>query len=173
MLQRKVIQRFKEWKESSIRRSLLINGARQVGKTTSVRMFAKENYKHFVEINFLKQPAAKSAFDGTLDTRTIILGLSAVGFGPFVEGDTLVFFDEIQECPNARTAIKFLVEEGKYDYIESGSLLGINYKDIPSYPVGFEEEVMVYPLDFEEFLWAKGISTDVIELIQECQEFLP
>lgn len=168
MLQRKVIQQFKEWKESSIRRSLLINGARQVGKTTAVRMFAKENYKHFVEINFLKQPAAKSAFDGTLDTRTIILGLSAVGFGPFVEGDTLVFFDEIQECPNARTAIKFLVEEGKYDYIESGSLLGINYKDIPSYPVGFEEEVMVYPLDFEEFLWAKGISTDVIELLQEC-----
>lgn len=80
----------------------------------------------------------------------------------------MVFLDEIQECPNARTVIKFLVEEGKYDYIESGSLLGINYKDIPSYPVGYEEEVMVFPLDFEEFLWAKGISTDVIGLLQEC-----
>lgn len=80
----------------------------------------------------------------------------------------MVFLDEIQECPKARTAIKFLVEEGKYDYIESGSLLGINYKDIPSYPVGFEEEILVYPLDFEEFLWAKGIGVDVIDLLREC-----
>lgn len=168
MFQRKVIQQLMLWKSSPSRKALLLNGARQVGKTTSVRMFAKENYAHFVEVNFLKYPYAKAAFDGSLDTRTIILNLSAIGFGPFEEGRTLVFFDEIQECPKARTAIKFLVEEAKYDYIESGSLLGINYKDIPSYPVGFEEEIMVYPLDFEEFLWAKGISGDVIGLLKEC-----
>lgn len=168
MLQRKVIQRLAKWKNQENHHAILLNGARQVGKTTAVKMFAADNYKHFVEINFLKQPAAKAAFDGALDTRSIVLGLSAMGFGPFVEGETLVFFDEIQECPKARTAIKFLVEEGRYDYIESGSLLGINYKDIPSYPVGFEDEVMVYPLDFEEFLWANGIDSSVIDLLGDC-----
>ena len=91
-----------------------------------------------------------------------------MGLGPFVEGETLVFFDEIQECPNARTAIKFLVEEAKFDYIESGSLLGISYKDIPSYPVGFEDEVMVYPFDFGEFLWAAGVDMEVVALIKDC-----
>lgn len=168
MYQRKVIQQFINWKNEKKKRALLLSGARQVGKTTSVKMFAEENYRHFVEINFLKQPAAKAAFEGSLDTRTIVLSLSAMGFGPFVEGETLVFLDEIQECPKARTAIKFLVEEGRYDYIESGSLLGINYKDIPSYPVGFEEEVQVYPFDFEEFLWAKGINAEVLDLLHEC-----
>ena len=168
MLQRNIIQQLALWKQQEDHRALLLNGARQVGKTTAVRLFAEKNYRYFVEINFLKQPAAKAAFDGTLDTRSVVLGLSAMGFGPFVDGETLVFLDEIQECPKARTAIKFLVEEGKYDYIESGSLLGINYKDIPSYPVGFEEEIRVYPLDFEEFLWAKGIGGDVIDLLREC-----
>lgn len=104
------------------------------------------------------------AFDGDLTTKTIITNLSAMGFGPFVEGETLLFLDEIQECPNARTAIKFLVEENVYDYIESGSLLGINYKPVPSYPVGYEEEYDVYSMDFEEFLWAKGIAPEVYNM---------
>ena len=91
-----------------------------------------------------------------------------MGFGPFVEGKTLVFFDEIQECPNARTAIKFLVEEHRYDFIESGSLLGINYKPVTSYPVGYEQELKMHPLDFEEFLWANGVSTDVIDILLHC-----
>ena len=89
-----------------------------------------------------------------------------MGFGPFVEGETLVFFDEIQECPKARTAIKFLVEEHIYDFIESGSLLGINYKHVTSYPVGYEERYNVYPMDFEEFLWARGVSIDVIDVLK-------
>lgn len=101
-----------------------------------------------------------------MSTRSIVTNLSAMGFGPFVEGETLVFLDEIQECPKARTAIKFLVEEHRFDYIESGSLLGINYKPVPSYPVGYEERYDVYPMDFEEFLWAKGIAEDVIGLLR-------
>jgi len=133
-----------------------------------VREFAKANYPHFVEINFVKYPRAKQAFDGNLDTKTIVTNLSAMGFGPFVEGKTLVFFDEIQECPNARTAIKFLVEEHRYDFIESGSLLGINYKPVTSYPVGYEQELKMHPLDFEEFLWANGVSTDVIDTLLHC-----
>lgn len=93
-----------------------------------------------------------------------------MGFGPLEPGKTLIFFDEIQSCPKARTAIKFLVEDGQYDYIESGSLLGINYMDVSSYPVGFEHELDMYPLDFEEFLWACNVSQDVVGRLRECYE---
>jgi predicted AAA+ superfamily ATPase len=91
-----------------------------------------------------------------------------MGYGPFREGKTLVFFDEIQSCPNARTAIKFLVEDGRFDFIESGSLLGINYKDVSSFPAGFEEQIDMFPLDFEEFLWARGISEEVIDVARDA-----
>ena len=170
MLKRKVSDDIAKWYQSGCNKALLLTGSRQVGKTTSVRMFAKAHYSHFVEINFVKFPRARQAFDGNLDTKTIVTNLSAMGFGPFVEGKTLVFFDEIQECPNARTAIKFLVEEHRYDFIESGSLLGINYKPVTSYPVGYEQELKMYPLDFEEFLWANGVGTDVIDTLRHCYQ---
>ncbi len=167
MLYRKIIKELEAWRAKNDNKALLIKGARQVGKTTIVREFAKKNYKHFVEINFEKMPSVKQAFDGNLDAKTITLYLSAMGFGPFVKGETLVFFDEIQSCPNARTAIKFLVEDGSYHYIESGSLLGINYSDVSSYPVGFERHISMFPLDFEEFLLACGVSIEVIERVKE------
>ena len=170
MLKRKVSDDIAKWYQSGCNKALLLTGSRQVGKTTSVRMFAKAHYSHFVEINFVKFPRARQAFDGNLDTKTIVTNLSAMGFGPFVEGETLVFFNEIQECPNARTAIKFLVEEHRYDFIESGSLLGINYKPVTSYPVGYEQELKMYPLDFEEFLWANGVGTDVIDTLRHCYQ---
>lgn len=170
MLKRKVSDDIAKWYQSGCNKALLLTGSRQVGKTTSVRMFAKAHYSHFVEINFVKFPRARQAFDGNLDTKTIVTNLSAMGFGPFVEGETLVFFDEIQECLNARTAIKFLVEEHRYDFIESGSLLGINYKPVTSYPVGYEQELKMYPLDFEEFLWANGVGTDVIDTLRHCYQ---
>lgn len=166
MLRRKVLAQIAEWHQDGCKKALLLTGARQVGKTTVVREFAKQ-YKYFVEINFVKRPMSQHAFDGDLDTKTIITNLSAMGFGPFVAGKTLIFFDEIQECPNARTAIKFLVEDHTYDYIESGSLLGINYKPVPSYPVGYEEEIAMFPLDFEEFLWANGVSEEVFDLLRK------
>lgn len=166
MLIRKIINKLAKWSEEPKKKALLLKGARQVGKTTTIREFAKRHYKHLVEINFEKYPIARQAFDGNLDADTIITQLSLMGYGPFVEGKTLVFFDEIQVCPNARTAIKFLVEDGRFDYIESGSLLGLNYADVSSYPVGFETSVTMYPLDFEEFLWAKGVSEKVVEQIK-------
>lgn len=168
MLKRKIIKKLEAWKGTIANKALLIKGARQVGKTTVVRQFAKANYKNFVEVNFEQMPVAKQAFEGNLDARTILLNLSAMGFGPLEPGKTLIFFDEIQSCPKARTAIKFLVEDGQYDYIESGSLLGINYKDVSSYPVGFEHELDMYPLDFEEFLWACNISDDVVSMLKDC-----
>jgi len=166
MLRRKILERLIEWKNSPYRVALLVKGARQVGKTTSVREFGRAHYDSFIEINFEQSPLTRRAFDGNLDARTIILNLSAMGYGPFIEGKTLVFFDEIQSCPNARTAIKFLVEDGRFDYIESGSLLGLNNKDVSSYPVGFEEQLAMFPLDFEEFLWAQRITQDVIDTTQ-------
>lgn len=169
-LKRKILSQLEEWKRGIQNKALLIKGARQVGKTTIVRQFAKANYKNFVEINFEQKPLAKQAFDGNLDARTVLINLSAMGFGPLEPGKTLIFFDEIQSCPKARTAIKFLVEDGQYDYIESGSLLGINYKDVSSYPVGFEHELDMYPLDFEEFLWACNVSQDVVGRLRECYE---
>lgn len=170
MLKRKIISQLTGWKEESVNKALLIKGARQVGKTTIVRQFARSHYENFIEINFEQMPMAKQAFEGNLDARTILINLSAMGFGPLEPGKTLIFFDEIQSCPKARTAIKFLVEDGQFDYIESGSLLGINYKDVSSYPVGFEHEVDMYPLDFEEFLWACNISEDVVDLLRDCYE---
>ena len=163
MLKRKIISELEAWLQDGAKKALLLKGARQVGKTTTIRAFAKQHYKHFVEINFEKMPVAKEAFAGNLDANTILSQLSLMGFGPFVEHKTLVFLDEIQSCPNARTAIKFLVEDGRFDYIESGSLLGLNYGEVSSYPVGFEYRVDMYPLDFEEFLWAKGVGEEVIE----------
>ena len=170
MLRRKIQDRLVKWCYSEHKKALLLTGARQVGKTTAIREFAKAHYDHFVEINFIKNPSSRLAFDGELTTSAIRANLTAMGFGPFVKGKTLVFLDEIQECPNARTAIKFLVEESEYDYVESGSLLGISYKEIPSYPVGFEEELCLYPMDFEEFLWAKGISQETIDLIRNSYQ---
>lgn len=170
MLKRKIIDQLLHWKENLSHKALLVKGARQVGKTTSIRYFAESHYEHFIEINFEKMPTARRAFDGDLDARTIMLNLSAMGFSTLVPSKTLIFFDEIQSCPNARTAIKFLVEDGQFDYIESGSLLGLNYADVSSFPVGFEHEVQMYPLDFEEFLWASGIGTDVIDMVKSCYE---
>ena len=170
MLKRKIISQLTGWKEESVNKALLIKGARQVGKTTIVRQFAMSHYENFIEINFEQMPMAKQAFEGNLDARTILINLSAMGVGPLEPGKTLIFFDEIQSCPKARTAIKFLVEDGQFDYIESGSLLGINYKDVSSYPVGFEHEIDMYPLDFEEFLWACNISEDVVDMLRDCYE---
>lgn len=168
MLKRKIYNELCEWRKEPGKKALLVKGARQVGKTTVIRTFAKENYKYFIEVNFEKTPLARQAFTEDRSAESVILNLSAMGYGPFVKGETLVFFDEIQSCPDARTAIKFLVEDGSFDYIESGSLLGINYRDVSSYPVGFERQIDMYPLDFEEFLWACDISEDVINVLRAC-----
>ncbi|MBR5983451.1 MAG: ATP-binding protein [Bacteroidales bacterium] len=168
MLKRKIINTLSEWQNSTDKNAILLKGARQVGKTTIIRDFGNSHYEHFVEINFEQSKSAMQAFEGDRDAKTIIKQLSIMGYGPFVPHKTLVFFDEIQSCPNARTAIKFLVEDGQFDYIESGSLLGINYKDVSSYPVGFEEQIDMYPLDFEEFLWAMNVGEDAIDMIREA-----
>lgn len=174
MLKRKIQERLLQWKNEERKKALCIIGARQIGKTTAVRRFGEENYDCFAEINFLLDERAGKIFAGALDADTIIANLTAYVKTTLEAGRTLILFDEIQECPNARTAIKFLVEDGRFDYIETGSLLGIRHKEVKSYPVGFEEIYRMYPMDFEEYLWANGVQDTTIEYLKRCfKELVP
>jgi predicted AAA+ superfamily ATPase len=155
-------------KTGKAKKALLLTGARQIGKTFLIREFGRRNYKNFTEINFITEPRAASIFAGNLNAETLITNLTAYLRAPMAPGKTLVFLDEIQECPEARTAIKFLVEDGRFDYIESGSLLGVNYKEVPSYPVGYEETLRMYPMDFEEFAIANGVRKDTFSYLKDC-----
>lgn len=168
MLYRKAYKKLLDWKEQKNKKALCIIGARQIGKTTLIREFAKDNYENFVEINFVIDESAKLIFDGKLDADSIITNITAYTRKPMTPGKTLVLFDEIQDCPNVRTAIKFLVEDGRFDYIESGSMLGVKYKDIRSFPVGFEEIYQMFPMDFEEYALANGVQKSTIETLREC-----
>lgn len=170
MLERKVYRKLAAWKKDTRKKALCVIGARQIGKTTAIRTFAEENYECFVEINFVTDLDAAKIFAGNLDADTLITGITAYTRRALVPGKTLVFFDEIQACPRARTAIKFLVEDGRFDYIESGSILGVKYKDVSSYPVGYEEIYQMYPMDFEEFLWANGVQQSTISYLQDCYD---
>lgn len=167
LLRRSAYQALLDWKNQPEHLALLITGARQVGKTFLVREFGKAEYQCFLEINFIETPSAMTIFDGDLDAKTLIASLTVFSDVPLIPGSTLVFFDEIQECPRARAAIKFLVEDGRFDYIESGSLLGVRYKEVPSYPVGYERHLRMYPLSFEEYCWSAGIQQETMDLAQE------
>lgn len=168
MLRRKAYDKLLEWKAADKRKALCIIGARQIGKTTLIREFGRANYENFVEINFVTDENAQKIFDGSLDANTLITNLTAYVRKPMEPGKTLVLLDEIQKCPNARTAIKFLVEDGRFDYIESGSMLGVRHKEVKSYPVGFEEIYRMYPMDFEEYLWANGVQQETIDYLCSC-----
>ena len=146
----------------------MVTGARQVGKTYLIREFGRDEYDVFLEINFIETPKAKEIFEGDLDASTLVAGLTAFTDVPLVPGKTLVFLDEIQECPRARTAMKFLVEDGRFDYVESGSLLGVAYKEVPSYPVGYEQHLRMYPLTLQEFFEAIGQNLQTLDLVRDC-----
>ena len=168
MLERKIMKELLNWKENKNKMCLLVKGARQVGKTFIIDKFAKENYKNYIYINFDENPAYKAIFDGDLDVENLIKQISLrVPNAKLVPYETLIFLDEIQNCPNARTALKFLAIDKRYDVIASGSMLGINYKEVASYPVGYVEHLEMYSLDFEEFLWANGITKQSISDIKE------
>ena len=171
MLRRKIYDDLIRWKNRDDKLCLLVKGARQVGKTFIIEKFAHENYEHFTPINFVQNPAYKTVFDGDLDTETLIKQIFLrVPGAELIPGETLLFLDEIQECPRARAALKFLTQDGRFDVIASGSILGINYKDVPSYPVGYVDHLEMYSLDFEEFLWANGVSPGSVDDIREYYE---
>jgi len=158
MLKRKITIDLIAWKKRENKLCLLVKGARQVGKTFIIDEFAHANYKYYTRINFDENPAYKAIFDGDLDVETLIKQISLrVPNSELVPNETLVFFDEIQNCPRARTALKFLAIDRRFDVIASGSMLGMHYKEVPSYPVGYVDTIEMYSLDFEEFLWANGV----------------
>ena len=171
MLKRKIEQRLQEWKRSPNRKPLIIKGCRQCGKTYSVLDFAKKNYKHVVYLNFFENPDYCSVFEGLLEIDNITMLLSALlgSEAVFEPGNTILVLDEVQECPDARTALKFFHLDGRYDVIGTGSLLGVRGygKEPKSIPVGYETTIDMSPLDFEEFLWANGISEVVIDSLRK------
>lgn len=150
------------------KRALLVTGARQVGKTFTIRKVGKACFEHFVEVNFVERTEALKLFEEAEGTQDLLLRLSAFTNRKLVPGKTLIFFDEVQECKEMVTAVKFLVEEGSYKYVMSGSLLGVELNDLRSVPVGYLDEMEMYPLDLEEFANALGISDDVIAHLREC-----
>ncbi|MCR5254665.1 MAG: AAA family ATPase [Acetatifactor sp.] len=163
MLKRKVSEQLKNWVANKNKKCLIVQGARQIGKTYVVERFGEENYDEFLEINFKQTPSAAEVFAGDLTVDDMVM---AIRFRypdkKIVEGKTLIFLDEIQECEEAITALKFWAIDGRYDVIASGSLLGIDYKRASSYPVGYVDYINMYGLDFEEFLWGIGIGDDII-----------
>ena len=163
-LTRKIDSFLVDWKNSEDRFPLIVKGARQIGKTEAINHFAKNNYKSVVEINFILQKQFKDIFDDGFEVDTIIKNISLKNPDfEFPVGETLIFFDEIQDCINCATSLKAFKLDGRYDVICSGSLMGINYNEIESNSVGYKEDYEMYSLDFEEFLWAKGYKAEQIE----------
>lgn len=178
MFRRKIEKTILSWKQSQNRKPLVIKGCRQCGKTSSVLDFARKHYKHVVYLDFHEHKEYKSFFSGALDVDTLILNMSmGLKGAKFIEGNTCIVFDEIQDCPNARSSLKFFCLDGRYDVICTGSLLGVNgYKtkeeneeeQRASIPVGFEHIVTMFPMDFEEWLWANGIEQQHIDYLIKC-----
>ena len=167
-LKRKIDEFLINWKHSQDKLPLIVKGARQIGKTDAIENFAKNNYKHVVEINFIFQKQFKNIFDDGFEADKIIKNISLIEPNfQFVPGETLIFFDEIQDCINCATSLKSFNIDGRYDVICSGSLIGINYKEIESNSVGNKQDYEMYSLDFEEFLWAKGYQDNQIEDLLE------
>lgn len=143
---------------------LIIKGARQVGKTASVMEFARANYRNVVAINFVLEQKYKAVFDDGYDVDSVIRNISLINPDfMFESGNTLIFFDEMQDCPQCATCLKAFCIDGRYDVICSGSLMGINYREIESNSVGYKEDYTMHSMDFEEFLWAKGYNDGFVE----------
>lgn len=170
VLYRKVYNKIKSWYNSSYKKSLLIEGARQIGKTYIIRKFLEENTKSFVEFNLFENDLAKHAFESATNAKELLLRISALSDKKLIKGETVIFIDEVQAADEIITKIKFLIEDGSYKYILSGSLLGITYKNVNSLPVGYMDVYEMRPLDFEEFAIANGVSADTLNYLKECFE---
>lgn len=168
MLKRKILNDLLEWKNNHKNDCLLVIGARQIGKTYIIREFAKQNYERFYELNFLENSEYNNIFKSDLSSEYILQQIS-IRFENYElkEGKTLLFLDEIQACPEAITALKFLAQDYRIDVIASGSMLGMAYNRTTSFPVGYVDRIYMNSLDFEEFLWAKGIGDDTINYVKK------
>ena len=175
-MRRKIYDQLLEWKQRPDHLCLVIKGQRQVGKTYIVKRFAEENYSNIVEIDFSREPACRNVFNGALDVDRIVAELAVIKDTDIIPGSTLLFFDEVQDCPLARTSLKSFSIDGRYDVIASGSLLGVSDAHLlptgrgipPLIPMGYEEHLTMTSMDFEEFLWAVSFKQDVIDEARRC-----
>lgn len=174
MLKRKIEKTLLNWLNTENRNPLILKGCRQCGKTFSVLRFAQQHYKQVVYLNFFENPDYRTIFEGSLKVDDVVLMMSAfVGANVrFIPHETVIVLDEIQECPRARAALKFFKLDGRFDVLATGSLLGISGHRSEDYsvPVGYETIIDMFPLDFEEFLWANGIEDSLIALLKQCLE---
>ena len=172
MLQRKIEKKLMDWKNTPNHKPLIIKGCRQCGKTYSVRDFAEKNYESVIYLNFFQNPDYTAVFSGSLEVDHLTMMISALlgDQANFIPGKTILIFDEIQDCPEARTALKFFQMDGRFDVIGTGSLLGVKGygKEPKSIPVGYETVIDMYPLDFEEFLWANAVPSAVIDVLKNA-----
>ena len=170
-LKRKIDKYLKNWKNDINHLPLIVKGARQIGKTNAIENFGRNNYKKFIEINFIERKEFCDIFDNGFTVDNIIKNITLKDPSlEFIPNETIIFFDEIQKCPNAATSLKFFKIDGRYDVICSGSLMGINYNEIESNSVGYKTDYTMYSLDFEEFLWAKGYKEEQIEDLYKCMK---
>jgi len=174
-LKRKIDDFLIQWKANPDKKPLIIKGARQVGKTESIKHFADGNYESIININFVEEPKYKGITDDGFKVESIIKNISRIDPSKrFIEHKTLIFFDELQDFPQIATALKFFKLDGRFDVICSGSLLGINYKQIESNSVGYKTDYEMFSMDFEEFLWAKGYGNDFIDdILNHMQTLTP
>jgi hypothetical protein len=174
-IRRKIDNFLTDWKNRANHKPLIVKGARQIGKTFSVQSFANANYKHIVSINFVLQPKFRAIFDDGYEVDSILKNITLLDPTITVEaGNTLIFFDELQQQPTAATSLKSFNIDGRYDVICSGSLMGLNYQEIESNSVGYKEDYTMFSLDFEEFLWAKGYNNSMIDsLLQKMISITP
>ena len=168
MLKRKISDYLESYFTPNRREALLITGARQVGKSYAIREFGKSHYSSFIEINLLEDSIARTSISTASNSKDLLLRITAIASQPLIKGKTLIFFDEVQVVPEIVTAIKFLVEEGSYQYVLSGSLLGIGLKGISSMPVGYLTVKEMYPLNLEEFYRACGVSDNIFSVLEEA-----
>lgn len=174
MLKRKVSNALVQWHEKEANTALLVTGTRQIGKSTAVRHLGETSYDVLVEINLFENPAAKNALAEARNAQDLITRISLLTPHPLKEGSTLIFIDEIQELPDIITMAKFLVEDGRFRYAFSGSLLGTELRKVRSYPVGSITEVRMFPMNFEEFCWALNVSEQALEAVRNaCDELTP
>lgn len=167
-LRRKIDTFLKEWKDRKGHKPLIVKGARQIGKTFSINLFGIQNYSYFIPIHFVFEPAYKGIFDDGYEVDNIIKNISFINPEfKFVPGETLIFFDELQACPACATSLKAFCIDRRFDVICSGSLMGINYKEIESNAVGYKEDYEMFSLDFEEFLWAKGYQDHALDELRQ------
>lgn len=164
MIKRKATEEMKKWLATKDKKCLIVQGARQIGKTYTIERFAEENYEEFIEINFKEMPSATEIFSGDLTVDNMVMAMRfRFPEKKVIPGKTMIFLDEIQECQEAITSLKFWAIDNRFDVIASGSLLGIDYKRASSYPVGYVDYLKMYGVDFEEYLWGIGISEDMIK----------